>query len=152
MNWKAVSRRANPEPLPRGTTVVMRYRYDNSADNISNTNNPPQRVRAGNRAVDEMAHLWLQVLPNVVAGDSRAPRMALLESLARHHIENNPADFEAHYNLAAMLQARDRTQEAIGQYQAALALRPGDATVDNALGHARLAMTRIPARAPTLQI
>ena len=144
LNWQAVFRLAKPEPLPRGTTVVMRYRYDNSADNISNPNNPPQRVRAGNRAVDEMAHLWLQVLPNVVAGDSRDPRMALLESLARHHIENNPADFEAHYNLAAMLQARDRTQEAIGQYQAALALRPGDATVENALGGALLVMNRIP--------
>ena len=32
--------------------------------------------------------------------------MTLQEALARHHIENNPDDFEAHYNLAAMLQLR----------------------------------------------
>jgi Flp pilus assembly protein TadD len=121
----------------------MRYRYDNSTENISNPNNPPQRVRAGNRAVDEMAHLWLQVLPAAASGDSRDPRMALQEALARHHIENNSANFEAHYNLAAMLQARGSAQEAIEEYQLALALRPGDATVENALGAALLASNQI---------
>jgi Flp pilus assembly protein TadD len=144
LNWQAVFRLAQPEPLPRGTTIVMRYRYDNSSDNISNPNNPPQRVRGGNRAVDEMAHLWLQVLPAASAGDSRDPRTVLQEALARHHIENNPGDFEAHYNLAAMLQLRGATQEAVEQYQQALAVRPADATVENALGGALLASHQVP--------
>jgi tetratricopeptide (TPR) repeat protein len=144
LNWQAVFRLAQPEALPRGTTVVMRYRYDNSSDNISNPNDPPQRVRAGNRAADEMAHLWLQVLPAAAPGDSRDPRITLQEALARHHIENNPADFEAHYNLAAMLQLRGAIGEAVAQYQSALALRPGDATVENALGGALLVSNRIP--------
>jgi Flp pilus assembly protein TadD len=144
LNWQAVFRLAQPEPLPRGTTIVMRYRYDNSSDNISNPNHPPQRVRGGNRAVDEMAHLWLQVLAAASAGGMRDPRMTLQEALARHHIENNPGDFEAHYNLAAMLQLRGVTQEGVEQYQQALTLRPGDATVENALGGALLASHRIP--------
>jgi tetratricopeptide (TPR) repeat protein len=144
LNWQAVFRLAQPEALPRGTTIVMRYRYDNSSDNISNPNHPPQRVRGGNRAVDEMAHLWLQVLPASLVGDSRDPRMTLQEALARHHIENNPGDFEAHYNLAAMLQLRGAAQAAVEQYQQALTLRPGDATVENALGGALLASHRIP--------
>jgi Flp pilus assembly protein TadD len=144
LNWQAVFRLAHPEPLPRGATIVMRYRYDNSSDNISNPNSPPQRVRGGNRAVDEMAHLWLQVLPATTAGDSRDPRMVLQEALARHHIENNPADFEAHYNLAAMLQLRGAAQQAVEQYQQALALRPADATVENALGGALLAAHQLP--------
>jgi tetratricopeptide (TPR) repeat protein len=144
LNWQAVFRLAQPELLPHGITIVMRYRYDNSSDNISNPNNPPQRVRAGNRAVDEMAHLWLQVLPVASAADSRDPRMILQEALARHHIENNPDDFEAHYNLAAMLQWRGATREAVQQYQSALALRAGDAAVENALGGALLASNRIP--------
>jgi len=144
LNWQAVFRLAQPELLPHGTTIVMRYRYDNSSDNISNPNNPPQRVRAGNRAVDEMAHLWLQVLPVASAADSRDPRMILQEALARHHIENNPDDFEAHYNLAAMLQLRGATREAVQQYQSALALRAGDAAVENALGGALLAWHQIP--------
>ena len=143
LNWQAVFRLERPEPLPRGTTLVMRYRYDNSADNIANPNSPPQRVRAGNRAADEMAHLWLQVLPLTPSPGERDPRMTLQEALARHHIENNPADFEAHYNLAAMLQARGATVEALEQYQAALGLRPGEPTVENALGGALLALRRI---------
>jgi tetratricopeptide (TPR) repeat protein len=143
LNWQAVFRLAQPESLPRGTTIVMRYRYDNSADNVANPNHPPQRVRGGNRAVDEMAHLWLQVLPVAPAGEARDPRMVLQELLARHHIENNPADFEAHYNLAAMLQSRGATQEALLQFQAALELRPDDATVENALGGALLELHRI---------
>jgi Tfp pilus assembly protein PilF len=144
LNWQAVFRLAQPELLPRGTTIVMRYRYDNSSGNISNPNNPPQRVRAGNRAVDEMAHLWLQVLPVASAADSRDPRMILQEALARHHIENNPDDFEAHYNLAAMLQSRGAMREAVQQYQSALALRAGDAAAENALGGALLAANQIP--------
>ena len=144
LNWQAVFRLAQPEFLPHGTTIVMKYRYDNSSDNIANPNNPPQRVRAGNRAVDEMAHLWLQVLPIAAPGDSDDPRMTLQEALARHHIANNPADFEAHYNLAAMLQARGVVQEALEQFQAAAELRPGDATVENAMGVALLAMGRSP--------
>jgi Flp pilus assembly protein TadD/mono/diheme cytochrome c family protein len=144
LNWQAVFRLAQPEPLPRGSTVVMRYRYDNSSDNVANPNNPPQRVTAGNRAVDEMAHLWLQVLPLPQPAEDRDPRITLLEALARHHIENNPADFEAHYNLAAMLQARGALEESVQQYQAALDLRPGDATVENALGAALLSAGKIP--------
>src|SRR5262249_42542126 len=124
--------------------VIMRYRYDNSSDNIANPNSPPQRVIAGNRAVDEMAHLWLQVLPEVQPRQGRDPRMVLQEALARHRIENNPADFEAHYNLAALLQARGASQESVGHYQAALDLRPGDAPVENALGAALLSLGKIP--------
>ena len=31
--------------------------------------------------------------------------MVLQEAMARHNVEKNPADFEPHYNLAAMLEA-----------------------------------------------
>jgi len=144
LNWQAVFRLAAPLPLPRGTTVIMRYRYDNSADNVANPNHPPERVTAGNRAVDEMAHLWLQVLPAAQPAGQRDPRMVLQEALARHHVINDPADFAAHYNLAAMLQARGALQESAEHYQTALGLRPGDATVENALGAALLASGQIP--------
>ena len=42
-----------------------------------------------------------------------------------------------------MLQARGSAGEAIEEYQLALALRPGDATVENALGAALLASNQI---------
>ena len=62
-NWQAVYRYKQPVFLPKGTVVSMRYHYDNSAANLRNPNQPPKRVRGGNEATDEMAHLWLQVLP-----------------------------------------------------------------------------------------
>lgn len=138
-NWQAVFRYAEPIPLPRGTTLAMRYIYDNSSENIQNPNQPPKLVKAGNQATDEMAHLWLQVLPHSASGQTGDARMPLLEALAQHHVENNPEDFEAHYNLAALLQARGDLAGAIPQYREALRLRPGDATVENALGGALLA-------------
>lgn len=139
LNWQAVFSYRKPVSLPAGTAVSMRYRYDNSEENTANPNSPPRRVIAGNRASDEMAHLWLQVLPESAASESRDPRRVLQEAIARHHIENDPDDFEAHYNLAAMLEARGETTQSIEHYRLALALRPGDATVENALGSAYFA-------------
>jgi hypothetical protein len=72
LNWQAVYRYRQSRFLPRGTTISMRFHYDNSAANPRNPNHPPKRVRAGNEARDEMAHLWLQVLPRG-AGDHRCP-------------------------------------------------------------------------------
>ncbi|MFI5069459.1 MAG: tetratricopeptide repeat protein [Terriglobales bacterium] len=139
LNWQAVFRYAEPVFLPKGTTVSMRYIYDNSDDNPLNPNDPPERVRGGNRAKDEMAHLWLQVLPKNFDPNAGDSRMALQEALARHNLQNDPADFEAHYNLGAMLQRQGNTTKAIAQYEAALRLRPQDSTANNALGAALIA-------------
>ena len=132
LNWQAVYRYS--ERLPKGTTVSLRYVYDNSAENPLNPNHPPARVVSGNRSSDEMCHLWLQVLPVDFDPAQGDPRMALQEALARHNVEKNAADFEAHYNLAAMLQAKNNLEGAIPEYEAAVRLRPDDATGNNALG------------------
>ncbi|HKH98374.1 MAG TPA: tetratricopeptide repeat protein [Candidatus Sulfotelmatobacter sp.] len=139
LNWQAVYRYAEPVRLPKGTKVSLHYVYDNSAENAMNPNHPPVRVMGGNRSSDEMCHLWLQVLPVNFDPAQGDPRMALQEALARHNVEKNPGDFEAHYNLAAMLQAKDKLDAAIGEYQAAVRLRPEDATANNALGAALVA-------------
>src|SRR6266487_303263 len=92
-----------------------------------------------------MAHLWLQVLPRASSASDGAfdPRMLLQENMARHNVGKNPADFEAHYNLAAMLQARGAQAEAIQHFELAVHLRPQDATANNALGASLLAAGRI---------
>jgi len=150
LNWQAVYDYADPVPLPKGTTISMRYIYDNSSQNLANPNDPPRRVTAGNRSSDEMAHLWLQVLPHASLNADFDPRMLLQESMARHNLEKNPADFEAHYNLGAMLQARGAQAEAIQNFELALRLRPQDATANNALGAALLAAGRIGEAMPYL--
>jgi len=136
LNWQAVYRYLEPVRLPKGTKVSLRYVYDNSEENPLNPNHPPARVMGGNRSSDEMCHLWLQVLPVNFDPAQGDPRMALQEALARHDVEKNPADFEAHYNLAAMLQAKDRLDAAIREYELAVRLRPEDAVANNALGAA----------------
>jgi tetratricopeptide (TPR) repeat protein len=136
LNWQAVYRYERPVRLPKGTTVSLRYVYDNSSDNPLNPNHPPARVVGGNRSSDEMCHLWLQVLPVNFDPAQGDPRMVLQEALARHNVEKNPADFEAHYNLAAMLQAKDKLDAAITEYELAVRLRPEDAAANNALGAA----------------
>jgi Tfp pilus assembly protein PilF len=138
LNWQAVFRYEHPVVLPKGTVISMRYLYDNSTDNVRNPNDPPKRVRAGNSSNDEMSHLWLQVLPRNVDASRGDPRRILQEALARHHVEQDPTDYVAHYNLAAMLEDRGDLRAAIAEYEVALQLRPDDAVIQNSIGHALL--------------
>jgi len=139
LNWQAVYRYAEPVRLSKGTKVSLRYVYDNSEENPLNPNHPPARVVGGNRSSDEMCHLWLQVLPVNFDPAQGDPRMMLQEALARHNVEKNPGDFEAHYNLAAMLQAKDLLDAAIREYELAVRLRPEDPAGNNALAAALVA-------------
>ena len=139
LNWQAVYRYAEPVFLPKDTVIKMRYVYDNSEENTTNPNHPPARVLGGNRSTDEMAHLWLQVLPKGEYPDGIDPRMVLQEAWARHEVEKTPSIFESHYNLAEMLQRRGALDEAIEQFQAAVSIRPTDPVANNALGGALLA-------------
>lgn len=139
VNWQAVYRYAEPVFLPKNTVLEMRYVYDNSEENTANPNHPPARVVGGNLSTDEMAHLWLQVLPKNDPGQQGDPRMVLQEAWARHEVQKSSGSFESRYNLGEMLQARGELDEAIVQFQAAVAIRPADAVANNALGGALLA-------------
>ena len=132
LNWQAVYRYAAPVFLPKGTTISMRYSYDNSADNERNPNHPPKRVVSGNKSSDEMGHLWIQVLPR--ARDD--VRIVLQEALMRQRLRKYPNDFTAHFNLVAALQSMDQLDEAISHYTEALRARPDNVTVLNSLGTA----------------
>ena len=143
LNWQAVYRYAEPVFLPKGTTVSMRYVYDNSENNLANPNHPPKQVNGGNRSSDEMAHLWLQVLPRNFSASAGDPRLRLQEAFSLHQVEKNPANFEAQYNLAAMLQARGKVAESLPHYEAAARLRPGDPVVNNSLGTALMALGQV---------
>jgi tetratricopeptide (TPR) repeat protein len=139
LNWQAVFYYDSEIVLPAGTHISMRYIYDNSTANIANPFNPPQRVLGGNRTTDEMAHLWLQILPHGDAVPPDQARLMLQEALARHDVSRDPGDFTAQYNLGAMLQARGDSAEALPHFQAAVQLRPSDFIANNALGGAYLA-------------
>jgi tetratricopeptide (TPR) repeat protein/mono/diheme cytochrome c family protein len=153
-NWQAVYHYREPVFLPKGTLISMRWHFDNSTANPRNPNKPPQRVVAGNQSTDEMAHLWLQVLPR---GDGDR-RRELEQAVMQHNVEKNPGDFwarlwlgalrlslanpagaeasletavridpsqpEGHNWLGLALGALGRSQEAISQFRTALVLKP----------------------------
>ena len=104
-NWdidrQSVYRYRKPVFLPKGTTIHMHYIYDNSRENVHNPNDPPIRVRAGNRSVDEMGHLWLQVLPVNTPPNSPDPRLLLETAWMENRLRKEPRDTLALYNLAA---------------------------------------------------
>ena len=52
-----------PISLPAGSTLSMRWVYDNSSDNPLNPHDPPRRVEYGSLSTDEMSDLVFQVLP-----------------------------------------------------------------------------------------
>lgn len=128
LDWQAVYELERPLALPRGTVLSMRWTYDNSAANPRNPHDTPRRVTAGNRASDEMSHLWVQVLPK-----RRDDRVLLQEALMRARLRKYPGDFVANANLGSLLLDRGRLEEAREHLQAAVAARPDHAAARNNL-------------------
>lgn len=135
-DWQGVFRYKQPVFLPQGTTLHMRWTYDNSAANPRNPNHPPKLVVGGNQATDEMSHLWIQVLPVNTSRLKFDPRLVLQAALSRHKIEQDPTDYTAHFNLGAALAAMGQPDEAIEEYRRVLGLHPDDIVARNSLGAA----------------
>jgi Flp pilus assembly protein TadD len=127
--WQDVYRYAKPIALPKGTTIAMRFSYDNSAENVRNPSRPPKRVVAGLRSLDEMAHLQLQVQPRRVED-----LLLLREALYRHALRKNPGDVWLYYELGNVLRDKGQLEEAAGHYRTALKLEPDHAATRNNLG------------------
>ena len=101
-NWQDSYRFFEPLFLPRGTTLHMRYTYDNSSANKRNPHHPPQRVRYGPQSSDEMGDLWIQAVPTST-GDLAALRRDYGARERRADIaayEKLLRDDPAHYRLA----------------------------------------------------
>ncbi len=130
LNWQSAYRYPERLFLPKGTVISMRFHYDNSAANPRNPNSPPKRVRGGNRSTDEMAHLWLQVLPRG-SGDQRA---VLQEAIMGRRLEKYPADFSAHFNLGALFLSRHDIPSATAHLVAALRVEPEQPAALNTFG------------------
>ena len=138
INWQAVYTYRAPVRLPRGTTITMRITYDNSASNPRNPSNPPKRVLTGPRSEDEMAHVWLQVLPQKQSAED--PRVALQEALMRRRLEKYPGDFTAQCNLGELSLMRGQFRQAVSDFEQALQTEPKSATARSGLGASLLAL------------
>jgi Flp pilus assembly protein TadD len=133
---QSVYRYREPVQLPKGSVLHMRYVFDNSVANPRNPHNPPVRVKAGNRSEDEMAHLWLQVIPTHVDPNGPDPRLKLEEAWMRNRLVHTPNDRVSLYNLGAALSGEGQYAEAAQTFQRVLAIAPGDPETLTAYGAA----------------
>jgi Flp pilus assembly protein TadD len=133
---QSVYRFQSPVFLPKSTVLHMRYTYDNFKGNIRNPNSPPIRVKAGNRSVDEMGHLWLQVLPRPLTNAKEDPRVLLERAWMRNNLRKDPDDHTALYNLASADMISNDYGAAVDLYRRVLTRTPKDVRSVIALGAA----------------
>jgi Flp pilus assembly protein TadD/mono/diheme cytochrome c family protein len=133
---QSVYRFQSPVFLPKNSVITMRYTYDNSKANIRNPNSPPIRVKSGNRSVDEMGHLWIQVLPHAIPSSNQDPRLLLEQAWMQNNLRKDPDDHTALYNLASVDAISGDYTAAATLYRRALARTPNDVRTLTALGTA----------------
>jgi Tfp pilus assembly protein PilF len=132
-NWQDDYEYANPVMLPRGSTIAMRFVYDNSATNPRNPNSPPARVRFGPLAANEMGEVLVQLVPKRPedVGTLRADtaRKSLLEDIAgeEKQIVEEPEDVETRNSLSVHYMQTGRTDQAVAQLESALRTSPAHA-------------------------
>jgi Flp pilus assembly protein TadD len=141
-NWQDRYRYASPVFLPRGTKLIMRYSYDNSAGNSQNPHRPPERVVYGPQSSDEMGDLWLRLLPPsleaaavlaraFVQNEQRKDLTVAMEGVVKH-----PNDARWHNLLGARELEAGRIEDGVAELLRAAALDATDAEVHNNLGRA----------------
>jgi Tfp pilus assembly protein PilF len=138
--WQDRYRYRSPLFLPKGTRVAMRFTYDNSAANPHNRSRPPQRVRSGPRSTDEMAQLWLEVVPRraedaamLNADFTRRSLLAQIEGVELD-VRIDPDVAAGHNLLASKYLQAGRFDDAQAQFEEALRLDPRGAEVHSNLG------------------
>ena len=141
-NWQDEYRYVEPVRLPSGSTLSMRYVYDNSEDNPNNPSRPPRRVRFGPRATDEMAELTLQVLPvddadlTALAQDAARKVAQIILDGAEKRVVDDPTNAAHHEELAVRLAAAGRVDDAVAHLEDAIRLDPELASAHYNLGTA----------------
>ena len=129
-NWQGDYRYAQPILLPKGTTLMMRWTYDNSEANERNPNQPPKPVSYGPQTTDEMGELWFQVLArNPTEGslferDFYAHLGRLVIAYNESLLEKDPNNAEAHTRAGRARFYFGQVAEALNHFQAAVKADP----------------------------
>jgi tetratricopeptide (TPR) repeat protein len=145
--WQDVYRYSKPIALPRGTSISMRFTYDNSAANPRNPHRPPARVVWGQNTSNEMGDLWIQVIPRSSADaailSNDVERKKRGEDIAAYTkiLQAEPANPIRHDQVAMLLLSAGQVEQAIGHLRESLRLNAGSAPTHYNLGIA-LSMQR----------
>ncbi|MBZ5558536.1 MAG: tetratricopeptide repeat protein [Acidobacteriia bacterium] len=140
--WQHVFQYETPLRLPKGTTLSMRWVYDNSAANTRNPERPPKRAQWGQRSSDEMGDLWMQVLtrnePDLVTLTRQFRAKVAAEDVNGYEveIEKHPNDIGLHDDAALLYLEVGRPENAVAHFQKSLALKGGSAPAHYNLGTA----------------
>jgi tetratricopeptide (TPR) repeat protein len=149
LRWQHVYRLEVPVPLPKGTTVSMRYTYDNSVGNPRNPSRPPKHVDWGQRSQEEMGDLWLQMLTR-----SERDRTMLQAAVERKMIaadvigdeeliRREPARTALRDDIAVLYLALGRPEDALRHFEASAQLKPESAPAHFNLGTTLAAVGRL---------
>jgi len=129
-NWQGAYRFREPVRLPEGTRLRFALTFDNTTNNVRNPFSPPRRARYGPNTTDEMAELWVQLLPRTPEGRARLDK-ALLERIARdtvaysrERLRLDPNDGTAWVNLGKALLSQRRLAEAETHFRKAVEVAP----------------------------
>jgi tetratricopeptide (TPR) repeat protein len=140
-NWQDAYLFRRPQPYKKGTTITMRYTYDNSASNPHNPSQPPRRVRFGSDTTDEMGELLVQVLTKSPADLQKlradVARKNLLTDLAgeEKRLVDKPDDFDTRNALGVAYVQLGRPADATKQFQEVVRHVP-----DHAMAHYNIAV------------
>ncbi len=129
-NWQDDYRYRRPVPLPKGTTLVMEYVYDNSSENIFNPHEPPRQVFYGLQSSDEMGDLTLQLVTRnaqdlqVLRRDYGRKWLAQETAGYETMLKADPQNAENHHTLAMFYMRTGRAEESLSHLEEALRLAP----------------------------
>lgn len=129
-NWQGDYMFKEPVFLPASTRIEMRFTFDNSEGNPRNPFSPPRHTRFGMNTTDEMAELWLQLLPRSPGGAAKFTQINLertssnVISYNTERLRIDPRDGLAHINLGRALLAQRRSIEALRHFEQAVAVAP----------------------------
>ncbi|MDA0811550.1 MAG: tetratricopeptide repeat protein [Verrucomicrobia bacterium] len=136
-----------PVELPAGSEIRMHFVYDNSGTNDRNPFAPPKTVDWGPRSSDEMADVWIKLVP-----DDQSQVPVLRKAFEQLEIDNlrkgyefqltrDPFNFVANSRLGHMLVGEGQTAQAIPLLSAALEVTPDSWSVLHNLGLAHVTGT-----------
>jgi Flp pilus assembly protein TadD len=130
--WQDQYRYRSPVVLPKGTTLRMRFTYDNSRG--------AQPVKWGPLSTDEMGALWLEVVPRrsedaaVLVADYYRRALQTDVANAEMRVHAGPRDAAARTRLATKYVQAGRVADAQTHLEEAVRLQPADGEARSNLG------------------
>src|SRR5437763_13425817 len=135
--------------LPKGTTLSVRYTFDNSAGNPRNPRQPPARVRWGQWSQDEMGDLWIQVLTrddrDLQTLNTAFHAKATAEDIIGYEsmIRRDPRRTQLRDDVAQLYLDQGRATEAAAHLEASVRLKPESSAAHFNFGTALTAAARL---------